>query len=413
MQQMEIAKRINTPLVMTYALQEQRWLWAGLGGGAIVITGIVYFLLRLRRSNRMLEELNTRVQRSQNKLQATLDAMPDLMFELGLDGRYLEVHPPRSDLPVAPVDSLVGKTVSDVMSAESANICLSALREAHEKGYSTGNQLELALPHGKFWFELSIARKKVAAGDEPRFIGISRDITESKRLERKLEESQRLLRQLAARNESAREDERKRLKREIHDELGQYLLALRLGISVLGIQLKGENPNLEEKTQRLIEMVDATIKVVRNVVASLRPAALDMGIASALEWLVGESSAQTGIQCELHVAEGDIPMDEDRATAIFRIAQESLTNIARHAKASRVSMTLERQGDAFVLEVRDNGVGFDTTLRKDKSFGLVSIQERALMLGGEVDISSTVGHGTSIRVHIPIHNAASNALSKS
>ncbi|MDO8252073.1 MAG: EAL domain-containing protein, partial [Rhodoferax sp.] len=165
---------------------QQRWLWTVLGGSALVFAGTAYFLLRLRRSNRMLEALNTQVRRSQNKLQATLDAVPDLLFELGLDGHYYDVHPLRSDLLAAPADILIGKTVSDVMPAEAAGICLSALREAHETGASFGKQLELTLPHGKFWFELSVARKQVAAGQEPRFIGLSRDITERKHAEEAL-----------------------------------------------------------------------------------------------------------------------------------------------------------------------------------------------------------------------------------
>ncbi|MFZ3085003.1 MAG: EAL domain-containing protein [Rhodoferax ferrireducens] len=167
------------------ALQE-RWLWTVLGGSALVFAGSAYFLLRLRRSNRMLEALNTQVQRSQNQLQATFDAVPDLLFVLGLDGRYYEVHAPHSDLLVAPAESLVGKTVSDVMSAESASICLSALREANEKGRSTGKQFELQLAHGRAWFELSVARKSVGQGQEPRFIVLSRDITERKQAEEAL-----------------------------------------------------------------------------------------------------------------------------------------------------------------------------------------------------------------------------------
>jgi PAS domain S-box-containing protein len=510
----------------------QRWLWTLFGSGALIFTGGAYLLLHLRRSNRQLKILNEKVRRSQNKLQATLDAMPDLLFELGLDGRYYSVHPPRSSLLVAPAESLIGKTVFDVMSAESARVCLSALREAHETGTSFGKQLELNLPHGTFWFELSVARKTVVAGREPRFIGLSRDITERKRMEQalserehryrgvfdnvmdtlyllevtpdgrfrnlevnpafekssgisnrelvgkfieetvppetaqpviakyrrciaagvaideelslnmpsglrhyhstlipvrddsgrihrivgisrditerkqmehRLEESRHLLRQLAARNEVAREDERRHLKRELHDELGQYLLALRLGISVVDLEFGANNAPLREKTLRLVDMVDSTIKVVRNVVTSLRPAALDMGIVSALEWLAGDYSERTGIQCELHLCTDDIHLDDKRATAIFRIVQESLTNILRHAQATQVHITLEQKNDHFWLEVRDNGRGFDPSQRKEKSFGLVSIRERALLLGGTVEISGTPGR-VAVRLRFPIHH---------
>jgi|GEM_PF-1410480 len=167
------------------ALQE-RWLWTVLGGSALLFAGTAYFLLRLRRSNRMLEALNTQVQRSQNQLQATFDAVPDPLFVLGLDGRYYDCRSSRADLLAAPAEDLIGKTVSDVLSPEAASICLSALREANEKGRSTGKQFELQLAYGRVWFELSVARKSVGQGQEPRFIVLSRDITERKQAEEAL-----------------------------------------------------------------------------------------------------------------------------------------------------------------------------------------------------------------------------------
>ena len=274
-------------------------------------------------------------------------------------------------------------------------------------------EFRIALPgKGERWIESRALPEREAEGGTL-WHGLMLDITERKRMELHLERAQHLLRQLAARNETAREDERKYLKREIHDELGQYLLALRLGISVVGIQFGVTNAPLQEKTQRLIQIVDSTIKVVRNMLASLRPAALDMGIVPALEWLAGEYSERTGIQCELHISEESIDLDDTFATAIFRIVQESLTNVVRHAQASKVEITLERNEANYLLEVRDNGRGFDPTVRKEKSFGLVSIRERALMLGGEVEISSEPGRSTAIRVHIPINNLVTNALGKS
>lgn len=229
----------------------------------------------------------------------------------------------------------------------------------------------------------------------------TRDIIERKQLAESLEESQLLLRQLAARNEDAREDERRSLKREIHDELGQHLSALRMGISVVDIQLGRINSPLQEKTHGLIGVVDSTIKVVRHIVTALRPSALELGIVSALEWLAQECSKRTGIQCELCIFAGDLDMGDKHATAVFRIVQESLTNIVRHAQATHVKISLEQKEDHYFLEVRDNGVGFDPARRKETSFGLVSIRERALMLGGKVDISSVPGR-TVVRVSFPV-----------
>ena len=216
-----------------------------------------------------------------------------------------------------------------------------------------------------------------------------------------LKETQQLLRDLAARSEAVREQERKALTREIHDEMGQYLSALRLGVSLIGLQFGAANPGLDDKTRALVELIDSSIKVVRNVVASLRPAALDMGIVSALEWLVEEFTGRSTMPCSLRV-DAQMALDDKRATEVFRIVQESLTNISRHAQASAVRIVLDRFDDHYLLEVRDNGRGFDPAKRKLKSFGLIGLRERALVLGGEARVTSAPGQGTVVKVSFPI-----------
>jgi PAS domain S-box-containing protein len=232
---------------------------------------------------------------------------------------------------------------------------------------------------------------------------IGHNITKLKTSERQLEESQRMLRMLAARSEIVREDERKSLAREVHDELGQHLMALRMGVTAIGIRFGENNPGLQEETTQFITLVDSTIQVVRNIMVSLRPNVLDMGIVPALEWLVDEYQNRTGITCEMHVYDENIYLDEKRATAIFRIVQESLTNIGKHAKACKVDIMFERNGPYYVLRVCDNGKGFDPDARKNKSFGLIGMRERVLMLGGELEVLSAPISGTVIKVSIPVN----------
>lgn len=176
---------------------QQRWLWTLLGGSIVILAGTAIFLLRLRRSHGQLESAHTQLQRSQSNQQAILDAIPDLLFELGLDGRYYNCNALHADLLVAAASDFLGKTVSEVMPQDAAEICLSALQEAHEQGISTGRQYGLPLPQGMRWFEISVARKSMAPGEAPRFIGLSRDITERKQMEDRLLASEKEFRTLA------------------------------------------------------------------------------------------------------------------------------------------------------------------------------------------------------------------------
>jgi PAS domain S-box-containing protein len=236
-----------------------------------------------------------------------------------------------------------------------------------------------------------------------RGVGTIQDITELKHHEDELLRSRQELRELAAHHEKIREAERGRIAREIHDELGQYLTALRMDTAMLNIQFGANQPELARHVTGMKETIDATIGVVRNLAAALRPAALDMGLGSAAEWLLAGFQDRTGIRTRLEMPEGeDLKVDDDRATAAFRILQESLTNITRHARATSVCVRIERR-DALEIEVCDNGVGFDpTVVRSRKTFGLMSIRERALMFGGESRIDSTPGAGTTLRVAIPL-----------
>jgi len=212
------------------------------------------------------------------------------------------------------------------------------------------------------------------------------------------------LRELGAQNESQREDERKHIAREVHDELGQVLTALRMDISLLGMRFGALDLGLRDKVLDMKRLVDRAIQGVRNVAMNLRPTALDMGLVPAIEWLCHEFTRNTAIECVFLARKEDIDLDETRSVVVFRIVQESLTNITRYAQASQVKITIGHRGNELWVEVRDNGQGFDLTAAPHKkSFGLLGMHERALALGGQVTISSTPGQGTAIGMTIPIH----------
>lgn len=224
-----------------------------------------------------------------------------------------------------------------------------------------------------------------------------------KRYETELQRSRQHLRELAARAEAAREEERKHIAREVHDELGQVLTALRMDVTMFKLRFGALDPLLPQKLDEMKALIDRGIQGVRRVAVSLRPAALDMGLTAALEWLCTEASTHHGLVCALEVEGDELELDEARAVVVFRIVQESLTNVARYAQAERVEVRVSQQEGALCFEVRDNGLGFDPTeVRHQKSFGLLGMRERALALGGELHILSAPGQGTTVRASIPL-----------
>jgi PAS domain S-box-containing protein len=231
----------------------------------------------------------------------------------------------------------------------------------------------------------------------------ARDMTESRRIQQEIMVSRQRVRELAAQSEAVREEEKKHIAREVHDELGQVLTALRMDLSFLGMQSSPQDLVLMKKIQDMKALVDRAIQGVRNVASNLRPAALDMGLVAAIEWLCTEFTRNTETPCAFHADQASTDLDEAWSMVMFRIVQESLTNITRYAQASSVNVTMERRGQFLWLEVRDNGRGFDPAeVAKKKSYGLLGMRERAIILGGRVKIISAQGQGTMVDVTIPI-----------
>lgn len=240
---------------------------------------------------------------------------------------------------------------------------------------------------------------------------VGRDITAIHYAEKKLEDSHMRLRLLARQREVSREKERKHIAREIHDELGQHLTSLRMGISMLRIQFSKNNPLLHERVVHLMGLADKTIQVMRNVATRLRPNVLDMGLTPALEWLRDEFiSRHLSCQCRLMAPENEVRLNDEQATAAFRVAQESLTNISRHAQATEVLIQLIHNEHSVVLTVRDNGRGFDCDQRPENALGLLGMKERGRMLGGQVDIVSEPSSGTQVTLTIPLSPVVTNNI---
>lgn len=241
---------------------------------------------------------------------------------------------------------------------------------------------------------------------------LEHEVAERKRTEEALQKSREQLRLLATYQEQVKEDERKRIAREIHDELGQNLMALRIDVSLLQVRTSQSHPLLNDKVRSALQQIDASIKAVRAIINNLRPSVLDLGLSAAIEWQVNEFERRTGISCKLAIEgeQADADLDDKRATALFRILQESLANVARHAQASLVHVSLQRHDQRFRMEIADNGVGlFPGCRRKPNSFGLLGIGERIAALAGEFIVDSIPGKGTVLRISIPVEEAGREA----
>jgi len=222
--------------------------------------------------------------------------------------------------------------------------------------------------------------------------------------EEELRDSREQLRNLTAHIQSTREGERTSIAREIHDELGQALTALKMDLSFLSPKLPKGQKSLIERTESMSELIDTTIQTMQRISSELRPGMLDdLGLSAAIEWQAGEFQNRTEIQCEIIMDPADIILDQERSTAIFRIFQETLTNVARHSKATQVKVSLKKKGSKLELKVRDNGKGItEEQISDPKSFGLIGIRERAQFLGGRIEIKRIKGKGTTLTAWIPV-----------
>ena len=232
---------------------------------------------------------------------------------------------------------------------------------------------------------------------------LSAELAEREHSEQRLRASEENLRALAARLQSVREEERISIARDIHDELGQALTALKLDITQLARHAPHEGPAvINERTAGMCAQIDRIINSVRRISSGLRPEVLDeIGLAAAVEWEAREFQRRTGIRCLVEIEEGFEDPDDERSTALFRICQELLTNVARHANATRVGIYLS-DGEVLSLKVEDNGRGIqEQEFESPRSLGFIGLRERVLAFGGSIDVKGQEGKGTTVSVSIP------------
>jgi two-component system sensor histidine kinase UhpB len=289
-------------------------------------------------------------------------------------------------------------------------------REAHKRGFrhylETGEGPVLnkvieisALDHTGREFPIELTIVPVKKSNNDFFCAFLRDITQRKKEEEKLQQSYDEIRRLASHLQNVREEERLIISREIHDQLGQQLTIMKMDINWLKKRSPfSVNDATKEKMEELNAMIDETIKTVRKISTDLRPSLLDdLGLGAAMEWHLTEFEKRSGIDVHYEGLSKEVPLSIAAKTGLFRIVQESLTNVARYARAKLVKVSLEKQDDRLCLTIQDDGVGFDMeAIAAKKTFGIVGMRERSAMMNGSYDIQSSPGKGTTIVVNVPI-----------
>jgi PAS domain S-box-containing protein len=334
-----------------------------------------------------------------------LEEMGEGAVTLTQEGLILYANRRFSEIVGAPPDQVIGSEIFRFLSSPYCEAFRGSLSGAIAAG--TRSEALLETSHGRVSALLSLIA--LPDSDPPVLCMVVTDITERKRSEEKLRKSREQLRNFSGRLQTLLEEERTRISREIHDELGQSLTALKLDLSLIRRKILSEGLAGESGKVHEIELsVGGIIRTVRKIATDLRPGILDeLGVVAAIEWVAKDFQGRTGISCRVAVKGADDISDPVLSTAIFRIVQEALTNVSRYAAASKVKVSLAREGDTLVVEVRDNGIGImEGKIFDPKSLGLIGIRERVLLLGGEVSISGKPGEGTLVRVNLPMEEGS-------
>jgi PAS domain S-box-containing protein len=272
------------------------------------------------------------------------------------------------------------------------------------KGFVSNYEIVYRKTNGKAFTATITSTLQKDADGRPIFMAIIRDITQRKQHEQELRKSRRELRNLSEHLHALLEEEKKRISRRIHDELGQQLTALKMDLFWLGRHYPGHPPLLSEKICSMSQILDDTIHTVQNICEELRPALLDnLGLIAALEWQTNNFRQRTGLDLALNISPRKLQLPQEDATLIFRLFQEALNNIFLHARASRVIITLKKNADLVKFNIRDNGLGItEAQINSPRSFGLLGMRERVDARGGQIKIRGLAGKGTEVAIKIPL-----------
>jgi two-component system sensor histidine kinase UhpB len=370
----------------------------------------------LRRSLRYAVErkrAEVELRRSELFLESIVEHIPNMIFvKDAKELRFVRFNKAGEELLGHTRQNLIGKSDYDLFPKDEADFFTGADRDVLRNRTVLDIPEEPILTQGKGLRYLHTKKIPIVdENDQPLYLlGISEDITERKRAENQLQRSFELLRTLSQRLDVVREEERTRIARELHDELGVRMTCMKMDLSRL-LQMMRESlfpkEKMEEKIRSMNAEADSTIAEVQRLAAELRPGVLDdLGLVAAIEWQCQDFERRSGIRCFCEASFDDIKISPSHATAAFRICQEALTNIARHSKATFVRVLVKESEDDVLIEIQDDGTGIPPDKLNDTgSLGLLGMKERSMAIGGCLDITGWTGKGTTVTLRLPCKEA--------
>jgi two-component system sensor histidine kinase UhpB len=324
------------------------------------------------------------------------------------DFNFIRVNPAYAEADEKAPEFFIGRNYFDIYPNEENEAIFRKVVETKEPYFVYEKPFEYAEhpSRGVTYGDWSLQPVQEADGKVSGVVLSLVNVTERKLAHDELDHSREQLRDLSTHLQTVREEERTRIAREIHDELGQALTGMKMDLSWMAGKYK-DHGALFEKIASTLQLVDATIQTVKKISSELRPGILDhLGLSAAIEWQAGEFQKRTGISCDVTCEPADIVLDKDRSTALFRIFQETLTNVIRHAKATRVKARLEEDDGVIRLSVQDNGKGItEQNISRPRSFGLIGIRERVRIFDGTVEIKGALNKGTILTINIPLEKS--------
>jgi PAS domain S-box-containing protein len=353
------------------------------------------------------EHAEEQLARSEARLRGILDSAMDAIITIDEENRVVLFNAAAEAVFLCPRDQAIGALLGEFIPERFRASHAAHVRRFGETGVSSrrmgSSRVVTGMRRGGEEFPIDASISQIEEDGHRLYTVILRDVTERWRAEEALKASREEVRALALSASTAREQEKSRFARELHDELGQALTALKIDVSWLRDSVAGASDAVKAKLAAMQLMIDGTVASARRISSELRPLMLDdLGLVAACEWLAQNFRKRTGVPCELVLGKGDLDLPDPYATAVFRVLQESLTNVTRHSRATQVDVTLERTGSEVVLTVSDNGRGFSPDApRNPASHGLTGMRERAFLLDGVIEVDSAPGSGTTVEMRLP------------